>query len=135
MRGIWRLLLVSALAVAAFAVAVRNFGDLPARECQMEAGRDPAVGVEVVGPVRVDATPQILVVRRAGVAVTGARVCMRAELERTPAVGVSDVGSETESGRYEVPVRFEEVGLWNGTVVVDTGAGRPVAVAVPIEVR
>jgi hypothetical protein len=137
-RGIWRLTLVSVLAVGAFGVALVNFREVPARECQMDAVRDPSFNVEFLTPFSVDPTTQTLLVTRDGQPVTGAQVCMRADMGGMggmSGMGVSDVARESAPGQYEVPIRFEMGGFWNGTVIVATGTRRPVRIAVPIDVR
>lgn len=138
MRGIWRLTVVSILAVVAFGVALVNFRQVPARECQMDAVRDPSFQVEFLTPFSVDPTTHTFRVTRDGVPVTGALVCMRADMGGTggmSGMGISDVARETAPGEYDVPVRFEMDGFWNGTVIVATGTRKPVRITIPIEVR
>lgn len=138
MRGIWRLTIVSGLAVAAFVVALVNFKQVPAKECQAEAVRDPSFKVEFVNPLTVDPTTQTIRVTRDGQPVTGAQVCMRADmggLGRMSGMGVSDVAHETAPGVYDVPVRFEMGGHWDGTVIVARSSKKPVKIPVPIEVQ
>ena len=138
MRGIWRLLLVSALAVLAFVVALVNFKQVPARECQMDAVTDASYAVEFLTPFSVDPTTHTLRVTRDGAPVTGAQVCMRADMGgmgRMSGMGISNVAQETEPGIYDVPVRFEMGGYWNGTVIVTHGPRKPVEIPIPIEVK
>jgi hypothetical protein len=137
-RGIWRLTLVSAVAMAAFGVALVNFRQVPARECQMDAVRDSSYRVEFLTPFSVDPTTHTFRVTRDGQPVTGAQVCMRADMGGMggmSGMGISDLARETEPGVYDVPVRFEMGGFWNGTVIVDTRTRKPVKVTIPIEVR
>ena len=138
MRGIWRLTIVSVLAVVAFVIALVNFKVVPAKECQMDAERDPSYQVEFLTPFSVDPTTHTLRITRDGAPVTGAQVCMRADMGGMggmSGMGISDVARETEPGQYDVPVRFEMGGFWNGTVIVDTGTRKPVTIPVPIEVK
>lgn len=138
MRGIWRLSIVSALAVVAFVVALVNFKVVPARECQMDAVRDASYRVEFLTPLSVEPTTQTLKVTRDGAPVEGAQVCMRADMGgmgRMSGMGVSNVGHETSPGQYEVPVRFEMGGFWNGNVIVAKGTGKPVEIPLPLEVK
>ncbi len=138
MHGIWRLTLVTVLAVIAFVVALVNFRQVPARECQMEAVRDPSYQIEFLTPFSVDPTTHTFRVTRDGQPVTGAQVCMRADMGGMggmSGMGISDVARETEPGQYDVPVRFEMGGYWNGTVIVAAGPRKPVKIAIPIEVR
>lgn len=138
MQGVWRLAVVSALAVIAFVVALVNFKVVPARECQMDAVRDSSFQVELLTPPSVEPTTQTIRVTRDGAPVTGAQVCMRADMGgigRMSGMGVSDVARERAPGEYDVPVRFEMGGSWNGTVIVDTGTRKPVTIPVPLDVR
>jgi len=138
MRGIWRLLVVSALAVLSFVVALVNFRQVPARECQMDAVSDASYAVEFLTPFSVAPTAHTLRITRDGAPVTGAKVCVRADMSgvgRISGMGISDVAQETAPGVYDVPVRFEMGGFWNGTVIIADGPRTPVVVTVPIEVR
>ncbi len=138
MRGIWRLLLVSALAVLAFAIALVNFKQVPVRECQMDAVTDASYAVEFLTPFSVDPTTHTLRITRDGAPVTGAQVCMRADMGgmgRMSGMGISNVAQETEPGVYDVPVRFEMGGHWNATVIVTHGPRKPVEIPIPIEVK
>lgn len=138
MRGIWRLTLVSVLAVVAFGVALVNFRQVPVKECQMDAVRDPSFQVEFLTPFSVDPTTHTLRVTRDGAPVIGAQVCMRADMGGMggmSGMGISDVARESGPGQYDVPIRFEMGGFWNGTVIVDTGTRKAVRIPVPIEVR
>jgi len=137
-RGIWRLTAVSGLAVVAFVLALVNFREVPPEECQMDAVSDAAYSVEFLTPPSVDFTTQTLRVTRAGAPVTAAQVCMRADMGGMggmSGMGVSDVATETGPGEYEVPVRFEMGGFWNGTVIVSDGGRKPIEIPFPIEVK
>ena len=138
MRGVWRLAVVSALAVIAFVVALVNFKAVPAKECQMDAVNDSSFQVELLTPPSVEATTQTIRVTRDGAPVPGAQVCMRADMGGMggmSGMGVSDVARERAPGEYDVPVRFEMSGFWNGTVIVDTGTRKPVTIPLPIKVN
>lgn|GEM_PF-3840657 len=132
--GIWRLGLVSVLAVAGFAIAVVSFRDVPASECLMEAGLDPAVTVDFLTPLRVDTVGHTVRVARDGSPVVGAQVCVRADRRAMPGLGVSGAATETGPGEYSVSVRFERAGAWDATVVVARAGQAPVRVPVRIEV-
>ena len=85
-----------------------------------------------------DPTTHTFRVTRDGQPVTGAQVCMRADMGGMggmSGMGISDVARESEPGQYDVPVRFEMGGYWNGTVIVATGTRKPVRIPIPIEVR
>jgi len=133
-RGIWRLAVVSALAAAAFVLALASFEDVPATECQMDAAGDASYSVRFVTPPRSDATTQTLRITWGDVPVAGAQVCLRAAVEGMSGMSVSDVAVETSPGVYDVPVRFERRGSWDGTVIVTGNGAKAVAIPVPIEV-
>jgi len=137
-QGIWRLTVVSGLAVVAFVVALINFKQVPATECQMDAVRDSSYQVEFLHPLTVDPTTQSMKVTRDGAPVTGRLVCLRADMGgmgRMSGMGVSNVARETEPGVYDVPVRFEMGGHWDGTVIVAREFGKPIRIPLPIEVE
>ncbi len=138
MRGIWRLTLVAVLAVASFGIALVNFRQVPARECQADAVRDSSYQVEFLTPFSVDPTTHSFRVTRDGQPVTGAEVCMRADMGGMggmSGMGISDVARETEPGVYDVPIRYEMGGFWNGTVIVKSGVRKPVKIDTLIEVK
>ena len=138
MHGIWRLTVVSGLAVVAFVVALINFKQVPPSECQMDAVTDPSYRVEFLHPLTVDPTTQRIRVTSDGQPVTGRLVCMRADMGgmgRMSGMGVSNVAREVEPGVYDVPVRFEMGGHWDGTVIVARDVGKPIKIPVPIEVE
>jgi hypothetical protein len=138
LRGILRLAIVSGIAVLAFVVALVNFKQVPAKECQMDSVGDSSYAVEFLTPPSVEPTTQTIRVTRDGAPVTGAQVCLRADMGgigRMSGMGVSDVARERAPGEYDVPVRFEMGGHWDGSVIVARGPGKPVKVAVPIEVK
>ena len=138
MRGIWRLGIVSALAVVAFAVALVNVKVVPAKECQMESVLNASYAVELLTTPSVEPTTQTLRVTRDGAPVSGAQVCMRADMGGMggmSGMGVSDLARERAPGEYDVPVRFEMSGHWQGTVIVSPGSGKPVRIAMPILVK
>ncbi len=134
MRGIWRLAVVSALAVAAFVLALVSFEAVPATECQMDAAADASYSVRFVTPPRSDATTQSMRVTRGDDPVAGAQVCLRAAVEGMSGMSVSDVAVETSPGVYDVPVRFERSGSWDGTVIVTGDGAKAVGIPVSIEV-
>ena len=138
MRGIWRLTVVSALAAVAFVAALVHFRAVPLGDCRTEAVTDPSFRVEFLTPFGVDPTSHTVRVTRNGVPVTGAQVCLRADIGGmggTSATEVSDLGRETGPGQYDVRIRFDTGGSWNGTVIVATAAGKSVRIPIPIEVR
>ncbi|MDQ6727789.1 MAG: FixH family protein [Actinomycetota bacterium] len=129
---------MSGVALVAFVLALVNFKQVPARECQMEAVSDSSYAVEFVTPLSVDATTQTIRVTHNGAPVTGAQVCMRADMGgigRMSGMGVSNVAQETAPGVYDVPVRFEMGGHWDGTVIVARPSGKAVRIPAPIEVQ
>ena len=136
MRGISRLVVVAAIAVLAFGVALVSFREPPASECQMEATANPAYRARLEEPPDVNQTVYHLLVTRGDQPVLGAKVCMRADmggLGGMSGMGTSNVAREVAPGRYEVAIRFEMSGFWRSTVIVDDGRGKPVTI--PFDVR
>jgi hypothetical protein len=50
------------------------------------------------------------------------------------AMGVSDEAEEVSPGVYEVAVRFEMAGTWDGVILVNDGSREPVAVPLSFDV-
>ncbi len=125
---------MTALAVAAFAFALASFESVPAKECQMDGVEDGAYEVSFARPPSVDLTRHEIIVTRGGAPVSGAEVCMRADMGgpgRMSGMGVSDEAREVSRGRYEIPVRFMMSGHWRANVIVKQ-PGRKDAVRVPV---
>ena len=78
-------------------------------------------------PPRVEGTAFHITLRRDGRPVTGAKVCLSADMPDMQHPGVSKVAKETSGGRYELDLKFEMVGAWAASVII-TEPGRPVAV-------
>ncbi len=136
MTGISRVLVVAALAVVAFGVALVNFREPPATECQMEATTNPAYAARLEEQPEVNLTVYHLLVTRRDQPVQGAQVCMRTDMGGMggmSGMGTSNVAREVGPGRYEIAIQFEMSGFWQSTVIVDQGEGKPVAI--PFDIR
>lgn len=136
MRGISRLLVVAAIAVIAFGVALVSFREPPASECQMDATTDAAYQARIEEPPDVNLSVYHLVVTRRDQPVRGADVCIRADMGGMggmSGMGTSNVAREVSPGRYQVSIRFEMTGFWRSTVIVDQARGKPVAI--PFDIR
>jgi hypothetical protein len=95
---------------------------------------DPAYSVSVdsdPNPPRAEATTFHLTVRHDGKAVTGARVCLIADMPDMQHPGVSKVAKEASPGRYDAELKFGMEGAWSASVAV-AEPGRAVAL-VPIK--
>ena len=137
MRGIGRLLFVSGVALASFVVALVNFRQPPASECQMESVRNPSYEVEIEEPPEVNLSTYHLRVTKDGEPVRGAQVCMRLDMGgrgNMSGMGASNVAREVSPGRYEISIRLVMAGYWRGAVIVDEGEDKPVAVPLEIDV-
>lgn len=137
MKGIARLAIVTAVAGVAFVVALVSFHQVPARECQMSGVRDSSYDFRLEERPEVNVTTYHLLVTHNGRPVEGATVCMRADmggLGRMSGMGVSNVGREVDPGRYEVDVRLEMSGHWDGRAIVEERGGRAVVKPLAIEV-
>ncbi|HWH33732.1 MAG TPA: FixH family protein [Acidimicrobiales bacterium] len=133
MRGIRRLLVLVVLAAVAFAVALVSLDEDARQACAVEAEEDGTYAVELLDTPSTGETAQRLAVTRQGEPVTGARVCLRAQMVGMEAMTVSDEADEVEPGVYETQLRFEMGGAWEATVLVEDG-GTERAVAVTFDV-
>lgn len=134
MHGIRRLLALAGLAVVAFAAALFTFDDGAQQGCATETEPDPAYAVELQSVPSTGEVAYRLFVTRNGEPVTGAQVCLSAGMAGMSAMGVSDDAVEVDPGVYEIEVRFQMAGRWDGTVLVSDGGGESVAVPVSFEV-
>jgi hypothetical protein len=139
MSGIARLLFVSGLAVVGFVVAIFAFQEVPASECQAQADRNPAYQVRIEpNPPDVNLTTYTLHVTHAGQPVSGARVCMRADMGgagNMSGMGTSALAKQVGPGRYELGIRFEMGGHWEGRSLIWEGNKSPVEVPVNVEAK
>lgn len=133
MRGIRRLLLLAGLAVVAFAAALFTFDDGAQQGCATETEPDPAYAVALQNSPSTGEVAYRLSVTRNGEPITGAQVCLSAAMGGMSGMGVSDDAVEVDPGVYEVEVRFEMAGPWDGTVLVSDGG--PESVAIPLSFR
>jgi copper transport protein len=95
---------------------------------------DPSYTVNVDSepdPPRAEGTTFRFTVRRDGKAVTGAKVCISADMPDMQHPGVSKVGRELSGGRYELDLKFGMGGAWAGSLFI-VEPGKPVAL-VPVK--
>lgn len=98
---------------------------------------DDSYSVAVVSdpdPPRPEGTTFRLTVRQDGRAVTGAKVCMIADMPTMQHPGLSTVAKEGLGGRYETVVRFGMGGSWKASVTIAEPGKPVVSVTVAIEV-
>ncbi len=136
-RGIGRLLFVSAVALVSFVVALVNFRQPPASECQMESIRDRSYEVQLEEPPEVNTSTYHLLVTKDGDPVSGALVCMRVDMGgrgNMSGMGASNVASEVSPGRYEIAIRLVMAGYWRGVVIVAEPGLEPVAIPLELDV-
>ena len=81
-------------------------------------------------PPAAERTTFHLQVKRDGKAVTGAKVCMVADMTEMHHAGISTEAKEASGGRYDATMTFGMRGPWAGSVVV-VEPGKP-AVSVPV---
>lgn len=74
-----------------------------------------------------------LTVRHDGKAVTGAKVCLGADMPAMQHAGVNKVAKEASGGRYDADLKFSMDGSWVGTVTV-AEPGKPV-VSIPLAIE
>ena len=85
-------------------------------------------------PPRPEGTTFRLTVRQGGKAVTGAKVCMAADMPDMQHPGLTTVAKEGSGGRYETVVKFGMGGSWKAAVTIAEPGKPVVSVTVPIEV-
>lgn len=125
---------MAGLAVIAFAAALDTFEEGAQEGCVTETEPDPSYAVELENPPSTREVAYLLQVSRNGEPVTGAQVCLSADMGGMSGMGVSDDAIELEPGVYEVEVRFEMAGPWDGTVLVNEGGGDSVAIPLSFNV-
>jgi hypothetical protein len=138
MSGISRLLFVSALAVVAFVVALFSFKEVPASECQGAGQENSAYHVGLEPTPDVNLTVYSLNVQHNGRSVMGARVCMRADMGGSgnmSGMGTSNVAREVSPGKYEIPIRFEMGGHWQGQALISEQGKETIKVPIELEVK
>ena len=85
-------------------------------------------------PPRPEGTTFRLTVRQGSRAVTGAKVCITADMPSMEHPGLSGVAKEGSGGRYETLVKFGMGGSWKAAVTINEPGKPIVTVTVPIEV-
>jgi len=99
----------------------------------MSSVRDPAYEVRFEEQPTLNQRVYHLLVSHDGVPVSGAQVCMRANMGGTgnmSGMGVSNLASEVGPGRYELGVTLQMAGPWRGVAIVTEPNKR--AVNVPL---
>jgi len=81
-------------------------------------------------PPRAEGTTFHLTVQRDGKAVTGAKVCLMADMTEMHHEGIDNVAKEASGGKYDTMLKFGMRGPYAGSVVV-VEPGKP-AVSVPV---
>jgi len=127
-------LLLAAVASAAFAVAIVALGDDARLGCALNAPVDPAYQAELVGPIDLERTSYQVAITRDGKPIEGAKVCATLAMTGMEAMGVSDAAAETAPGTYEVQISFQMSGRWEGNILIAASGERPVEVPLKIVV-
>jgi hypothetical protein len=84
-------------------------------------------------PPRSEGATFHLTVRHNGKPVTGAKVCVTANMPGMLHAGINSVATEASAGRYDTDLKFSMDGSWAGTVTV-AEPGMPV-VSIPLKVE
>lgn len=129
-----RLAVIVALALAGFVAAVLHFGEAAAAGCLAKPQPAPGWSARFADPVGTDEATHVLLVRRAGGPVSGARVCVSTRMSGMTGMAMSTDAMELGPGRYRVPLRFPMEGEWNATVLVTEPGGDRVTVPVTVHV-
>jgi hypothetical protein len=85
-------------------------------------------------PPRPEGTTLRLTVRQGGRAVTGAKVCVIADMPTMEHPGLTGTGKELSGGRYETVIKFGMGGNWKASVVIAEPGKAVVSVPLSIEV-
>lgn len=102
--------------------------DMGGEACPADAMVDDSYAVEVSG-AKASSTEMMLTVTRDGEPVSGADVCIAADMTGMSHAGIGGMAMEMSAGMYSVPTKFAMRGSWDGEVVVVDGDH---AVRVPI---
>ncbi len=119
------------------AQAANLAGPAPLGACGQGTPADSSYSVDYVttpDPPRPEGTTFLLTLRREGRAVTGAKVCLTAEMPDMQHPGINYVAKETSGGRYEARLQFGMGGSWTGAVTIAERDRRVVAVPMKLEV-
>jgi hypothetical protein len=134
MGGAWKgTVLVAEPGRQAVAVPIQfdaGLGTPTNRGCGTKAVPDHSYSVKLEERARLKVSSYHLAVMRGGQPVRGARVCVDAEMNGMPAMGVTTDAKEVAPGSYEVKLTLGMGGAWKGAVIV-AEPGRP-AVTVPL---
>lgn len=109
-------------------------GTATAGPCPKDARLDAAYAVEVSGTL-VSSTEMTLRVTRDGEPVTGATVCMVADMTGMSHAGISESAEEVSGGDYKLATRFGMRGRWDGEVIVVDGDNAVLVPDVTFEVE
>ena len=134
MRNVWRLSIGGVIGAVMFALAITKLNSPPFSACTSVPDPDPAYDAELLEEPDTSLTSYRIRVTRGGQPLTGAQVCMRADMGGAggmSGMGLNEMAREVEPGVYEVPVRFIMGGYWQSTVVIEPADGNGRQVAVP----
>ena len=85
-------------------------------------------------PPRAEGTTFHLTVRQDGRAVTGAKVCVAADMPDMQHPGVNTVARESAPGSYDADLDFPMTGAWAGSVTIAEPGKAAVSMALSVEV-
>lgn len=85
-------------------------------------------------PPKADGTTFHLSVTRDGQPVTGAKVCLTADMPDMQHPGVNTLAKEATAGRYDTALKFSMGGGWRGAVTIAEPGRPPVSVTVRFQV-
>jgi hypothetical protein len=111
-------------------------GPAPVGACGQGTPADSNYSVDLVAnpdPPRPEGTTFLFSVRHGGRAITGAKVCLSADMPDMPHPGINYVAKEGPGGRYEARLQFGMGGSWRTSVTV-AEPDKPV-VSVPLTIQ
>ena len=111
-------------------------GPAPVGACGEATPADSSYSVDLSAnpdPPRPEGTTFVLTLRHAGTVVTGAKVCLTADMPDMQHPGINYVAKENSGGRYEAKLLFGMGGSWRTSVII-AEPNKPV-VSVPLTIQ
>jgi hypothetical protein len=111
-------------------------GPAPVGACGQGTPADPSYTVDLVAnpePPRPEGTTFLLTLRHDGKPVTGAKVCLTADMPEMQHPGINYVAKESSGGRYEARLQFGMGGTWKASATI-AEPDKPV-VSVPMTIQ
>jgi len=152
------ILIVAGIAVVAFVIALFAFSGGSSKKTTVDASGQinvPSTGAQGAGcssaskpdstysvamdsdpnPPRAEGTTFHLTVRHDGKAVTGAKVCLTADMTEMHHEGIDNEATEASGGKYDTTLKFGMRGPYAGSVIIVESGKQAVSVPVTFQVN